>query len=247
MLGFGSSLLYFEPAEPPNGIKRRAKNPARRGSGTQLQINFALSPVYLPEPSAKPPASASISVPVETKMPDGEREQLLASLFSAHYTRLRNYAKGLCGNWDDAEDMVMETYARVAAKVETVEPKALPAYWQRAIDNRWKDILRHKGLVTVHSLDHNSSSGGDDFEFEVQSPHQGPVEEAESRFVTQAVRAALGRLDEDKRSAIETEMYNAVLVQDVAAAQGVAYGTMKSRRWRGCAQMRRDLVQMGVA
>jgi RNA polymerase sigma-70 factor, ECF subfamily len=167
--------------------------------------------------------------------PDGtplERARLgdpraFEELYGLYHERLRRFCLYQLRNTHDAEDVVQETFARAW--------KALPAFagdevypWLRVIArNLCADTGRRRARVDP-----------------VAEVDMGVVDGFESDLTRQVdialVKAAMGRLSERHRTALEWREHEELSYEEIAARAGVSLGTVESLLWRARQGLKRQ-------
>lgn len=143
------------------------------------------------------------------------------------YDRLSRQAFGLAyrilGDGPSAEDVVQDAFLalwRSAEKVDAARGK-LQSYLLTLVHHRAIDVLRsRKGLALRQLPDDPAQIAKDapDFTDRVLTAIEG-----------ESVRKALGGLPDEQRQVIEMAYYQGLTHVEIAAAQGLPLGTVKSR------------------
>ncbi len=153
----------------------------------------------------------------------------LAEAIEVHHRRLTGLAYVLCGDRDQAEDIVADAYARVWPKVRDERVDDLMPYLRRAVVNQVQGRRRRRRLEQREADrrrgDRAQVSG--DFERGVDD-HLGLVD------------ALLG-LPVDQRVVIVLRHVEDLSERDTAEVLGISPGTVKSRSARGLAALREAL------
>lgn len=162
-------------------------------------------------------------------------EQLLRRIAEgdrAALTELANrYADrvyGICYRYfrdaDDAEDAAQETFVAVLRRADTFRGRAKVSTWlYRVATNACNDLARKRSRrpSTVPLEDRHAG------------PDPALTEELERRELTGELRAALDELDPAQRDAVVLHDVLGWPQEEIAARDGVAVGTVKSRIHRG--------------
>jgi RNA polymerase sigma-70 factor (ECF subfamily) len=149
---------------------------------------------------------------------------LLPQALADHLDRLYRAAWALCGNREDAEDLVQETYAKVLSKRRVIgsDDDALP-YLLTVLRNTFVSSLRTRA----------------------RRPQTAPLEDAEQRLAAPASRspvevvaarevyAAIAALPQDQRDVIAAVDVAGLSYAEAAESLGVPVGTVMSRLYRG--------------
>jgi RNA polymerase sigma-70 factor (ECF subfamily) len=139
-----------------------------------------------------------------------------------HIDRLYRAAWGLCGDREEAEDLVQETYARVLARPRFLRKQDDLGYLLGALRNTFLSQLRKKKRQ-VRGQEVSAESDPAD-----PGGHRRPDTEAEWREVYSAIAA----LPEDFRVAIVAVDVTGLSYEEAARALSVPAGTVRSRLFR---------------
>lgn len=152
-----------------------------------------------------------------------ERERLLdPEELGDHIDRLYRAAWGLCGNREEAQDLVQETCVRVLARPRFVHAADDVGYLLRTLRNTFVLQLRQKkreihGDEVTAAADPVDSRG-----------HMRPAEETEARELYSGIAA----LPEDFRVVIMAVDVSGLSCEETARALRVPAGTVRSRLFR---------------
>jgi len=154
----------------------------------------------------------------------------------SHGRFLYTVAFRLCGNHDDAQDLVQEVLVRVQRGLVTYQPGSLEGWLSRIATNAFLDDVRRRRRRPVDLL-----------------PEHDAIERAAPTSVAADEQLALDTLPEHVQDAIRAlpEEYRVAVVlcdvvglpyDDIAAALDVPVGTVRSRIHRGRARLRDALA-----
>jgi RNA polymerase sigma-70 factor, ECF subfamily len=144
------------------------------------------------------------------------RTELIALL-----PRLRRFARALCGNAHDADDLVQMTVERALRHAGQLRPDSQLAGWTFGIlRNAWIDEQRARGRRT--RLFAAAESG----EHVADSSHGSHAE-------LLAVQEALQRLPDEQRLAVALVLIEGLSYKEAAHIMQVPVGTLTSRLARG--------------
>ena len=133
-----------------------------------------------------------------------------------------------------AEDAVQEAFLAVWRSAQSYQrERAKPATWiLTLVHRRSVDLVRREDRRRAEALD------------EAREPASGGVdEEADIRDRRMAVQAALTRLPDDQRQALELAYYGGLTQSELAERLGVPLGTIKSRMFAGLGRLRELLAE----
>ncbi len=137
-------------------------------------------------------------------------------------TAVRRYLFGMCGDWEQAEDMAQEALLRAWARRESFDGRASARTWVFSIArNHWLDCLRRKKSHPQEQtmIDAEATPARTD------APYAG-IWRGE---VATAVRAALGRLPAEQREVLALRESEGLTFNQIASMLGIPAATAKSR------------------
>ena len=145
----------------------------------------------------------------------------LREVYAAAYPRLVGQLVGVTGNPAEAEDVVMEAFARAATRHSSFHEADNPEAWLRTVAvnlarSRWRRMLRWTHLIPSLAMS------------------EAYADLAEDRV---ALMAALRSLPVAQREAIALHHLADLPVAEVALTLGVPEGTVKARLSRGRAAL----------
>ncbi len=157
-----------------------------------------------------------------------------------HHGRfLYSVAFRLCGNHDDAQDLVQEVLVRVQRGLVTYVPGSLEGWLSRIATNAFLDDVRRRkrrpaGLLPdADSLDRIAPT----------SP--AADEQVALDALPEHVQEALRSLPNDYRAAVVLCDVVGLPYEEIAESVGVPVGTVRSRIHRGRARLRQLLADEG--
>ena len=148
-----------------------------------------------------------------------------SAIVERHRTRLTTVARRYTRNDHDAQDVVQEAFLRASCNLHSYRRESSLSTWlHRLVKNSGYDYLNHR------SNRENASLDAEDFDDD-RNPllAHNPSENLAEQLV---VREAMQLLREDQREALVLTDVAGFRVGEVATAQGVKPGTIKSRRAR---------------
>ena len=149
-------------------------------------------------------------------------------LITEHQDRILNYLFHLEGHREDALDLTQETFMRAWRGIKTFRDGEEFLPWLYAIARNVQIERHRRKQLPRFSIEEAAESG-----FEAVSQMPSPQAGAESNEACERVRAALLTLPEEYRSAVVLRFMDDLPYEEIAAIQGVAVGTAKSRVFRG--------------
>ena len=140
----------------------------------------------------------------------------LDSLCARYLPRLRRWAHGRLPVWARAgmgtEDVVQETLAHVAGRIEAFEPRhdgAFQGYLRQAVLNRIRDEIRRARGKYPEALESDQASSA-----------PSPLEQAIGSELLDRYEAALSRVKDDDREAIIARVEMGMTWAEIAEALG---------------------------
>ncbi len=146
----------------------------------------------------------------------------------AHIQRLRRYARFLCRDASDADDLVQETLVKAIGRADQFRVGTDLRAWLFS-------ILHNTFISGTRSLarrQQSSTVGDTELDARV-APAQ------ETRIELRRVLEALDRLPEDQRRVILLVSVDGLTTEEAADTLGLPVGTVRSRLWRGREALRR--------
>ena len=163
---------------------------------------------------------ADVTAMVEPRVALGATaEDALQRAYAVEFTRLVGLARLLVDRREDAEEVVLEAFARTWAnlgRVRGVDP--LP-YVRRAVLNLARGRLRRLRTVRGHRNEPPADA---------ESAEQGAVRQASDRAVVER----LTQLPRRQRECVVLRFYADLTVPEIARSLGVAEGSVKSHLHR---------------
>ena len=157
-------------------------------------------------------------------------EGAVAGLFAARYPELVRLA-GLLGA-DDPEDIAQEAFARLLRRYDSLrDADAALAYVRATVCNLTRNRRRHLRVARLRTPAERLA--------DVESSEQTALSREEQREVI----AALAALPARRREAIVLRYWLGLSEAEIAAAMGIAPGTVKSAVSRGLAAIGRALEE----
>lgn len=152
-----------------------------------------------------------------------------AELYDACADALRQWLLAQLGSAADADDVVQETFVRLARSRKTLRKVENPvAYAFAAARNEVARLAKRRGRQPL----------GESFP-------RAPVEAdaAPQREAMDAVRAALARLPSEQREIVELKAYAGLTLREIAEISGLPPGTVATRYRAALGRLREWLVR----
>lgn len=168
-------------------------------------------------------------------------EAAFAQLVQTYENRAYHLALRMCGNADDAGDVVQEAFLAAWRALPSFRGDAEFSTWlYRLVSNASIDLLRRnkhqRGNVSL-----------DDDEWILDTPDHapGPHESAEVGDLQQAVAQCLRQLSDDHRSVLVMREVQQLSYEEISRALTLDLGTVKSRISRARKALRKILLKSG--
>lgn len=156
-------------------------------------------------------------------------EAAVGALVERHADALHAYLVRLCGDPSEAEDLVQESWIRIARSAQAFEPSRRFRPWAWGIaTNVARDRYRR---IRVRGGAHASLHA-----------NTATLARSESASIARVdLRGRLAELPERLRQALLLRYYEGMTEPEIADALGIARGTVKSRLHAAIAGLRRSL------
>jgi RNA polymerase sigma-70 factor (sigma-E family) len=149
--------------------------------------------------------------------------------YAAHYVRLVRLAVLLVRDVETAEEVVQDSFVAMHRRWQTLaEPDRALGYLRRAVVNRARSVLRHRGVQARHAAATAS----------VVPDLPGADEHAVAGERRTAVLDALRRLPDRQREVLALRYYLDLSEAEIAETLGISRGAVKSHAARGVAALR---------
>ena len=151
-------------------------------------------------------------------------------LYTLYYRALVNYAMQIVGDSDDAEDIVQENIAALAAHpVMFTSEQAVVAWLYSSIRNRSLNHLKHKRVETEYK--------------EKQKSPEYDMSESEEMFTEDVYRQLFATIDElpPRSREVLLKVIDGKRNSEIAEALGMSIETVKTHRKRAMAYLREHL------
>ena len=171
-------------------------------------------------------------------------EDACRQLVEAHQAMVFQLAFALLGDREEALDVSQEVFLRVFRTLGSFRGDATLKTWIYRIvinqtRNRQRSWMRRRRDAQVSLEDYASTHG------EPRATAQiGADVRLERRQMAARMRAAIGLLPFEQRSALVLREFHGMRYQEIAFSLGVTAGTVKSRLARGRAALRESLKEL---
>src|SRR5688572_13856034 len=157
--------------------------------------------------------------------------------------RIHGAVYRVVGPGEDARDLCQEAFLKAYRGLGTFKREARFSSWlyQIAI-NVCRDRLRRRRGKTAVSLDELEDAPGS----ALRTGTPSPLELVEARDLRHLVAEAMATLSDDEREVVILKEYQDLTFPEIAEALEVPLSTVKTRLYRGLAQLRHQLERQGV-
>ena len=164
----------------------------------------------------------------------------LSRLVEAHYEDLRAFVRRRVGSAAAAQDIVQETWLRVAADPPQREPEQPLAYLYRVAANLAVDRLRRERLEARHR-----EPGPPSADRAETAP--GPEQVAAAREELAILERAVAELPDRCRATFLLYRGRGLSMRETAARLGISEKTVEKHIARAMVHCRRRLIEAGIA
>ena len=159
--------------------------------------------------------------------------------------KIFGFSLKFCGNREDAEDLVQETFLQAFRKWDQFEGRSAPSSWLYAIAARGCQRMNRKRAgepPRIDSLDEELPSG-QTLIAKLPSGEADPFDEELRREAAEIVDLALARLPVDYRLPLVLKEIAELSLREIASILGVKEATVKTRVHRGRLALRAELTR----
>lgn len=164
--------------------------------------------------------------------------QAMAALIEQYQDRLYNILLRICGNPDDAMELVQDTFVKAIENIGEFRNESSLYTWLFRIGvNLALNFCRRRNTVPLGSLDERLDAAA--AVMDKNSPD--PSQLAQRKEIVDLLLSALARLDDDHRVIIVLRDIEQMSYEQIAQTLDCELGTVKSRLSRARAQLRQML------
>ena len=157
--------------------------------------------------------------------------------------RIQGLIYRVVGGEEEARDLCQETFLRAYRGLGTFKKEARFSSWLYQIAlNASRDRLRRRRGRSYVSLD----EAGEVVELRSASPARSPLELVEAQDLSRTVSTAVEALPEEQREVIVLKEFQGLTFVEIADILSVPVSTVKTRLYRGLAELRRRLERQGI-
>lgn len=170
--------------------------------------------------------------------------EALPELVEALGSKVLTLGLKFCGNREDAEDLVQETFLQAYRKWDQFEGRSAPASWLYSIAAHGCQRMRRRRAgepPRTESLDEQLPSGLE-LVARIPSSDDGPLDAELRREAAEIVDRALGKLPADYRLPLVLKEIAELSLREIATILGIRKATVKTRVHRGRLALRAALA-----
>jgi RNA polymerase sigma-70 factor (ECF subfamily) len=172
--------------------------------------------------------------------------QAFEAMVARDWDRFYRYAYRLCGNSDDAEDLLSESLIEAFRIFDRYRGDGFDKWMFRILTTNRIDMARRAKVRQADSLDAGwTGSEGESHAREIADVAADPERHVVGATYSEALQQALDALSEEFRAPILLCDVEQMEYQEIAATLNIPVGTVRSRISRGRAQMRKTLEALG--
>jgi RNA polymerase sigma-70 factor (ECF subfamily) len=176
-------------------------------------------------------------------------EEAVPELMARHGDKLFTVSLKFCGNREDAEDLVQETFLQAFRKWDQFEGRSKPSSWLYTIAAHGCQRMKRKRAgepARIASLDELLPSGLT-LVAKLPSADDGPLDDELRREASEVVDRALAQLPVDYRLPLVLKEVAELSLREIAGILGIKEATVKTRVHRGRLALRAALTEhLGV-
>jgi RNA polymerase sigma-70 factor (ECF subfamily) len=195
---------------------------------------------------AEIPAAATRPEPADEELLAQAREgsaEALEALLVRYQPHIYRFGLRMCGNADDASDVVQESLMAVARSVRGFRGDASLATWLYTISRRACMRMRRR-RSGAPAREEPLDATGDATGRGLADPAPGPEQVAADREVQAALVAAIDRLEPPQREVLLLRDVEGLKAHEVAAVLGITVQAVKSRLHRARLAVRRGMAPL---
>jgi RNA polymerase sigma-70 factor (ECF subfamily) len=157
--------------------------------------------------------------------------------------RIHGAIHRVMGADEDARDLCQEAFLKAYRGLGAFKREARFSSWLYQIAlNVCRDRLRRRRGKTAVSLEEIEEAG----DGRLRSSSPSPLDLIEARDLSRAVERAMATLSAEEREVVILKEYQGLTFPEIAETLSVPLSTVKTRLYRGLAQLRHRLERQGV-
>jgi RNA polymerase sigma-70 factor (ECF subfamily) len=175
-------------------------------------------------------------------------DQSFADLVQRYNRQLYVFLRPILQNESLTEDVLQATFLQLHRKCKQFEPGRKVRPWLYAIArNKAIDATRREKKHARQSIDENRHAEGESsLVHGIPADEPGPYDRCVTQERAQALWAAVGRLPERLRLAIQLVHFDGLMYREAADALSIPVGTLKSRMHTATKELELTLQHSGL-
>jgi RNA polymerase sigma-70 factor (ECF subfamily) len=166
-------------------------------------------------------------------------EDAFRELFHRYHRRLYQYARGMLGSAEDAEEVTQDTFVRLFKFAHHFDSRRKFATWVYTIAaNQCRNRLRHRRDHSAQSLD------AEDVPELADPSAEGPLEVYENATVREMVDDAIEELPPVYREVLHLRYLEGMSYKEIAQTLQVSLSAVETRIFRAKGHLRGQLAAM---
>jgi len=181
---------------------------------------------------------------------DGKAVAAFDRLYREHVDRIYRFAQRMCGQADDAQDLVQDTFLNAYRGLKTFRGDAQISTWLYAIASRACIRMRRKRKGEPErelSLDEFIPTSEGEFRLQIPTDGLTPEEALENKELRRALHQAIQKLPKKYRLVLVLRDMEGLTAKEVGSIMGLNERAVKSRLHRARLFVRRELSARGIA
>ena len=160
---------------------------------------------------------------------------------------LTMYLKGFLYSWEDAEDLMIEAFARIMVKKPRIEEGSFKAYLYTTAHNLVARFYRRNKRKKVFSLEGFEEQAGEgNINPADREADQGLFESAWDDEKKRIVRKCLERIGDEMREALWLFYFDEMSYKDTATVMNVSLKKIDNLLTRGRKRLKEELEKEGI-
>lgn len=160
---------------------------------------------------------------------------------------LTYYLKGYLYSYEDAEDLMIEAFARIMVKKPRIEPGNFKAYLYKTAHNLVARFYKKDKRKKYFSLDDLCDTWGEDAITFEEPACTGMEEEFLGEEKKKIIHRCLLRIGEDMREALWLYYFEGMSYKETASVMDVSFKKIDNLLTRGRKRLREELGKEGIS
>ena len=160
---------------------------------------------------------------------------------------LTAYLKGFLYSWEDAEDLMIEAFARVMVKKPKIEPGNFKAYLYKTAHNLVSRFYKKSKRRKDFSIDEINGQANDSGNEVAEPSYEAELyERVWGEEKDRIVLKCLERIGEDMREALWLFYFDELTYREAASVMNVSYKKIDNLLARGKICLKKELEKEGI-